>query len=97
MAYITITTSTDEGSTMLAERQLPSDAESKLCREHLVERLRWALEDAPVVPSPAEPGGGSEYRLTRQRSDQRAIGEPAKERSGEMSKRTAKAGRADRR
>jgi hypothetical protein len=46
MAYITIKTNTDEGSMTLQEEVLPSDLESEFFCTHLVERLRWAVEDA---------------------------------------------------
>jgi hypothetical protein len=54
MAYISITANKDEGSTTLQERVLSSDLESELFCTHLVERLRWAVEDTqerePTVP-----------------------------------------------
>ena len=46
MAYITIKTNTDEGPFTLQERVAPSDMESEVYCAHLVERLRWAVEDA---------------------------------------------------
>ena len=46
MAYITIKTDADEGSMTLQEEVLPSDLESEFFCTHLVERLRWAVEDA---------------------------------------------------
>jgi hypothetical protein len=46
MAYITIKTNPDEDSLTLQERLLPSDLESEFFCAHLVERLRWAVEDA---------------------------------------------------
>ena len=53
MAYITIKPDTDEGFMTFQERVLPSDMESAFFCAHLVERLRWAVEDAHVtVPSP---------------------------------------------
>ena len=54
MAYITIETNTDEGLVTLRERVVPSDMESAFYRAHLVERLRWAVEDAHGTPSPEE-------------------------------------------
>ena len=42
---------------MLTERIQPADMESEFFCTHLVERLRWAVEDAHVAPSPAEPDG----------------------------------------
>jgi len=60
MAYITIETNTDEGLVTLRERVVPSDMESEFYRAHLVERLRWAVEDAHRSPCPEglsrEPG-----------------------------------------
>ena len=54
MAYITIKTNTDEGLITLRERVVPSDMKSELFCAHLVERLRWAVEDAHVtVPQPS--------------------------------------------
>jgi len=59
MAYISITANKvtankAEGSTTLQERVLSSDLESELFCTHLVERLRWAVEDTqerePTVP-----------------------------------------------
>ena len=46
MAYITIKTDADQDSMTLKERVLPSDLESEFFCTHLVERLRWAVEDA---------------------------------------------------
>ena len=46
MAYITIETNTDEGLITLQERLAPSDIESEFYCAHLVERLRWAVEEA---------------------------------------------------
>jgi hypothetical protein len=46
MAYITITINAEAGSTTLQERVLPSDLESEFFCTHLVDRLRWAVEDA---------------------------------------------------
>jgi hypothetical protein len=54
MAYITIETNTDEGVITLQERLAPGDMESEHFCAHLVERLRWAVEDAHVTPSPEE-------------------------------------------
>lgn len=51
MAYITIRTNTDEGPIMLEERLAPSDMESEFYCAHLVERLRWAVEDAHSTQS----------------------------------------------
>ncbi len=51
MAYITIETHTDDGLVTLRERVVPSDMESEFYRAHLVERLRWAVEDAHGTPS----------------------------------------------
>ena len=60
MAYITIETNTHEGLVTLRERVVPSDMESEFYRAHLVERLRWAVDDAHRTPSPEalnrEPG-----------------------------------------
>jgi len=36
---------------MLQERVVPSDIESEVFRAHLLERLRWAVEDAHSTPS----------------------------------------------
>ena len=52
MAYITIETNTDDGLVTLRERVVPSDMESEFYRAHLVERLRWAVEDAHRTPPP---------------------------------------------
>jgi len=57
MAYITIKTKTDEGLITLQERVVPSDMVSEFFCAHLVERLRWAIEDAHVTPSLAELDG----------------------------------------
>jgi hypothetical protein len=54
MAYITIETNTDEGLITLQERLAPSDMQSEFFCTHLVERLRWAVEDAHRTPSPEE-------------------------------------------
>ena len=54
MAYITIETNTDEGLVTLRERVVPSDMESEFYRAHLVERLRWAVDDAHRSPSQDE-------------------------------------------
>ena len=54
MAYITIKTDADQDFMTLKERVLPSDLESEFFCTHLVERLRWAVEDAHrVCPSAA--------------------------------------------
>ena len=65
MAYITIT-STDEGFMTLQEGIAPSDMESELFCTHLVERLRWAVEDAHVAPSSAQSQDDTSHRPTRQ-------------------------------
>src|ERR1035438_7040363 len=57
MAYITITT--DEGCMTLQEGIAPSEMESEFFCAHLVERLRWAVEDAHAAPSRALPHGDS--------------------------------------
>jgi hypothetical protein len=54
MAYITIETNTAEGLITLQERLAPSDMQSEFFCTHLVERLRWAVEDAHRTPSPEE-------------------------------------------
>lgn len=64
MAYITITT--DEGCMTLQEGIAPSEMESEFFCAHLVERLRWAVEDAHAAPSRALPHGDSRDRPTRQ-------------------------------
>ena len=46
MAYITIKTDRHEGHMTLQERVLTSDLESEFFCAQLVERLRWAVEDA---------------------------------------------------
>jgi len=46
MAYITIKSNADEGSMTLRESVAPSDLESEFFCKHLVERLRWAVQDA---------------------------------------------------
>ena len=54
MAYITIETNTHEGVMTFQERVLPSDMESEFFCAHLVERLRWGVEDAhSTVPNPS--------------------------------------------
>jgi hypothetical protein len=58
MAYITIKTNTDEALITLQERLVPSDMESEFFCAHLVERLRWAVEDAHApVPQPSSIAG----------------------------------------
>ena len=53
MAYITIKTNTEEGLITFHERVLPSDMDSEFFCTHLVERLRWAVQDAHVsAPEP---------------------------------------------
>jgi hypothetical protein len=66
MAYITIT-NTDEGFMTLREGIAPSDMESEFFCAHLVERLRWAVEDAHVAPTPAPSQDDNSHRPTRQR------------------------------
>jgi hypothetical protein len=57
MAYITIKTDTDEGFIMFQERISPGHVASEVYRAHLVERLRWAVEDADVTaPQPGSTG-----------------------------------------
>jgi hypothetical protein len=53
MAYITIKNNSPEGFMTLQERVLPSDLESELYCTHLVERLRWAVNDTETAPSPS--------------------------------------------
>jgi len=64
MAYITIT-NTDEGVMTLQEGIAPSDMESEFFCAHLIERLRWAVEDAQVAPSPPESQDDNSHRPTR--------------------------------
>jgi hypothetical protein len=66
MAYITIT-NTEEGFMTLWEGIAPSDMESEFFCAHLVERLRWAVEDAHVAPSRVLAPGDSRDRPIRQR------------------------------
>jgi len=66
MPYITIKTNTDEGLITLQERVVPSDMVSEFFCAHLVERLRWAIEDAHVAPSLVELDGENGDRPTRQ-------------------------------
>jgi len=54
MAYITIT-NTDEGFMTLGEGIAPSDMESEFFCKHLVDRLRWAVEDAHRPRPPEQP------------------------------------------
>ena len=49
MAYITININADEDSMTLKEHIASSDMESEFFCTHLVERLRWAVEDADVL------------------------------------------------
>lgn len=56
MAYITIRTNVDEDSFTLHERVMLGDLESEFFCVHLVERLRWAVQDAHAA-SPAELDG----------------------------------------
>ena len=68
MAYITIKTNTDESFITLQERVAPSDMESEFYRAHLVERLRWAVEDADNAAShPADAPHPQEHRALGQR------------------------------
>jgi hypothetical protein len=53
MAYITITN--EEEAMTLREGISPSDMESEFFCAHLVERLRWAVEDAHVTSRPVKP------------------------------------------
>jgi hypothetical protein len=55
MAYITIKTNRNEDSMTLQELIRPSDMESEFFCTHLVERLRWAVEDAHVASTPNQP------------------------------------------
>ena len=66
MAYITIKTNTDEGFITLQERVVPSDMESKFLCAHLLERVRWAVEDAHVAPSLAGLDRENDRRPARQ-------------------------------
>lgn len=54
MAYITIKTDTDESCITFHEHVAPSNMESDFYCTHLVERLRWAVEDAHRGCAPAE-------------------------------------------
>jgi hypothetical protein len=53
MAYITIETDTDGGLRTLHENVSCEDLDNQVFSDHLVERLRWAVED--TVPVPGEP------------------------------------------
>ena len=66
MAYITIKTDADEGFITLQERVVPGDMESEFFCAHLVERVRWAVEDAHVAPSPRELDRENGDQLTRE-------------------------------
>ena len=73
MAYITIT-NTDEDFMTLWEGVAPSDMESEFFCAHLVERMRWAVEDAHVAPSRALSHDDNRDRPTRQRSPAGGVG-----------------------
>ena len=60
MAYITIRTNVDEDVFTWRERVMPSDLESEFSCTHLVERLRWAVQDAHAASSRAERAGPNE-------------------------------------
>jgi hypothetical protein len=53
MAYITIEADTDGGARTLHESLSCEDLDSQLFADHLVERVRWAVED--TVAPPEEP------------------------------------------
>lgn len=65
MAYITIKSNADEGSMTLRESVLPSDLESEFFCKHLVERLRWAVQDAhaPVPQRSSDDHNGHRLAL----------------------------------
>jgi hypothetical protein len=75
MAYITIT-NTDEGFMTLREGIAPSDMESEFFCAHLVERLRWAVEDAHVAAAPAQSQDDSGDQPTHQRSPAAGVTPP---------------------
>jgi hypothetical protein len=68
MAYISITTDKEEGPMTLQERVLSSDLESELFCTHLIERLRWAVEDTrPIdLQQPGARKGGSTMEPNQQ-------------------------------
>ncbi len=55
MAYVTIKTNRNEDHITLQELIAPSDMESEFFCTHLVERLRWAVQDAHVATAPGQP------------------------------------------
>jgi hypothetical protein len=50
MAYITIETDTDGGLRTLHESVSCEDLDNQVFSDHLVERLRWAVQDTEPVP-----------------------------------------------
>jgi hypothetical protein len=50
MAYITIETETDGGFRTLHERVSCSDLDNQVFSDHLIERLRWAVQDTDTPP-----------------------------------------------
>jgi hypothetical protein len=50
MAYITIETDTDGGFRTLHESLSCNDLDNQVFSDHLIERLRWAVEDTATPP-----------------------------------------------
>ena len=50
MAYITIETDVDGGCRTLHERLSSEDLDNQVFSDHLIERVRWAVQDT-VAPS----------------------------------------------
>jgi hypothetical protein len=57
MAYITIETDTDGGLRTLHESLSCNDLDNQVFSDHLVERLRWAVEDTVTPASGTRDGG----------------------------------------
>ena len=62
MAYIIIETDTDGGFRTLHESLSCNDLDNQIFSDHLIERLRWAVED--TVTPPREPGPPAGATLT---------------------------------
>jgi hypothetical protein len=58
MAYITIETDTDGGFRTLHESLSCNDLDNQVFSDHLVERLRWAVEDTVTPPREPETAAG---------------------------------------
>ena len=59
MAYITIETKADGGFRTLHESLSCNDLDNQVFSDHLIERLRWAVEDTATPPQESGTAAGA--------------------------------------